>query len=148
MRKDLKIVIGERLKQIRKEKGFTQKELAGRIKDKIDYTYIGKIERGEQLPSIKILKKISDSLSVPLSYFFVDEEVANLLGMLPEHFKKVAGDKGKRVILKKLERLHKDDIPFVLEIIQILERHRAAKTEGYLKVAEREEKYHRRKRRL
>lgn len=148
MRRDLKVVIGERLKRIRKEKGLTQKELAGRIKGKIDYTYIGKIERGEQLPSLKILKKISEGLSVPLSYFFVEKEVADLLGMVPEELKEIAANEGKRAILRRLEALHKDDIPFILEIIQILERHRRARTEEYLRVAEKGEEYYTRKRRL
>ncbi|MBI5183021.1 MAG: helix-turn-helix transcriptional regulator, partial [Nitrospinae bacterium] len=49
--------IGGRLKRIRKERGLTQKKLVEVIKGKIDYSYIGKIERGEQLPSIKVLKR-------------------------------------------------------------------------------------------
>ena len=44
--------IGKRLRELRQQKGLTQKALAGKIKGKIDQSYIGKIERGEQLPSI------------------------------------------------------------------------------------------------
>lgn len=69
--------IGERVKTLRKRLNLTQKEFAAKIPARgegiYDWTYIGKIERDDQYPSIKYLKKIGDAFSVPLSYFF--EEV-------------------------------------------------------------------------
>ena len=56
----LKKEIGEKLRKLRNEKGLTQKELSNKIA--IDYSYIGKIERGEQLPSIKMLIRLSQIL--------------------------------------------------------------------------------------
>jgi transcriptional regulator with XRE-family HTH domain len=48
--------IGSRLKKLLMEKGLTQKELASKVKGGLDYTYIGKIERGQQLPSLRALQ--------------------------------------------------------------------------------------------
>lgn len=68
--------LGQRVKTMRKRLGLTQKEFAAKIPARgegtYDWTYIGKIERDEQYPSIKYLKKIGDTFSVPLSYFFED----------------------------------------------------------------------------
>ena len=67
----LKVEIGKRLKRLRLQKGSTQKELAAKVRGGLDYTYIGKIERGEQLPSLKILIKISEAKRSPsLSVIF------------------------------------------------------------------------------
>ena len=64
--------LGERVKTLRKRLNMTQKQFAAKMPGKSDYTYIGKIERDDQYPSIKFLKKIGDTFSVPLSYFFED----------------------------------------------------------------------------
>ncbi|MDE2485479.1 MAG: helix-turn-helix domain-containing protein [candidate division NC10 bacterium] len=44
----MKTQIGRRLRRIRRMRDLTQKELANTIVGRVDYTYIGKIERGEQ----------------------------------------------------------------------------------------------------
>ena len=122
----MKVEIGNRLKRLRLEKGFTQKELAIRVKGGLDYTYIGKIERGEQLPSLKILIKISEALSVPLGYFFRDEALPALQKLPAHEFKPlVKGVKGRK-LLTAIESLHEDDIPLLIEIIRLLNRHRNA----------------------
>jgi len=66
--------LGERVKKLRNSLGLTQKEFASRVPGKIDYTYIGKIERGHQYPSLKLLEKIGATFSKPMSYFFKDED--------------------------------------------------------------------------
>ncbi len=66
--------VGEQVLRLRKRLGITQKrfgELAG-----CEYTYIGKIERGIQYPSMVLLQKIARAFNKPLSYFFEkDSEV-------------------------------------------------------------------------
>ena len=42
--------LGERIRKLRKRLGLTQKKFAGRVVGKVDYTYIGRMERGEQYP--------------------------------------------------------------------------------------------------
>ena len=58
------MTIGERMKKIRKRLGLTQKEFAGRVVGKVDYTYIGRMERGEQYPSLKMLEKTGKAFFV------------------------------------------------------------------------------------
>ena len=60
--------IGQRLKEIRKKQGLTQEELGVNVD--LNYIYIGLIERGERLPSIKTLAKIADALKVDTKNFF------------------------------------------------------------------------------
>ncbi len=111
--------IGRALKRLRSNRGLTQKELAARVSGGLDYTYIGKIERGEQLPSLKILMGLSEALGVTVSHFFQAE--------VPEEFGRlrVAGADGKSSELhKELLQLHPDDIPLLVEIVKALNRHR------------------------
>lgn len=124
--------IGKRLKKIRKQRGLTQRELALKVSGKVDYTYIGKIERGKQFPSIGVLKRISDALSVPLSYFFLEEETAGLLELLPEDLKEIAKNKKKQVFLKALKEINEEDIPLFIEIIDILNKHRRVRRQDEL----------------
>jgi transcriptional regulator with XRE-family HTH domain len=62
--------IGLTLRRLRLEQGATQKELAQRVAGGMDATYIGKIERGEQLPSLKVLLRLSKALHVSVGEFF------------------------------------------------------------------------------
>lgn len=65
--KDFAFKIGKKIRRLRKEQELTQKGLAEIMKKEIghiDYTYIGRIERGEQLPSLKTLYRISKALQV------------------------------------------------------------------------------------
>lgn len=85
--------IGQQLKKLRKSWDLTQTGFVQKLPGKSDYTYIGKIERGEQYPSIKFLEKIAETYSVPLSYFFEDHPKAtkgmvrgiDVLGWLTHH---------------------------------------------------------------
>src|SRR6266545_23751 len=120
----LKAEIGRRLKRARMEKGLTQKELAAKVAGGLDYTYIGKIERGEQLPSLKILLKISEALSVAVGYFFQEPTLLAVPGILDAELKWIAkGSKGKE-LLRELKFLQEEDIPLLIEIIHVLSRHR------------------------
>ena len=56
------------LKEIRKEKGFSQEKLAYACD--LDRTYISMIERGISSPTLSKLSVISEVLKVPLSEFF------------------------------------------------------------------------------
>jgi transcriptional regulator with XRE-family HTH domain len=111
MRPRLQAEIGRRLRDIRKIRGLTQKELAQRTEGTVDYSYIGKVERGEQLPSLKLLQRLGKALQVPVSYFF-EEGKGRVRGpVLPE-------------LLKALTVLHREDVPLLLEILRVLGRRR------------------------
>jgi transcriptional regulator with XRE-family HTH domain len=62
--------IGLILRRLRLARGMTQQHLARRVAGGIDTTYIGKIERGDQLPSLKVLLRLSKTLGVTVSDFF------------------------------------------------------------------------------
>lgn len=110
--------IGYTLKRLRSERGFTQKELAARVSGGLDYTYIGKIERGEQLPSLKILIALGEALGVPVGAFFAE-------GTLPRSQARAAMAGGKeRELAKELRHLHPDDLPVLIDIVRALTRHR------------------------
>ncbi|HLE16750.1 MAG TPA: helix-turn-helix transcriptional regulator [Syntrophales bacterium] len=123
-----KVEIGKRLKSLRLHKGSTQKELAAKVRGGLDYTYIGKIERGEQLPSLKILIKISEALSVSVGYFFLGEAVPAVNEMPAAELKLIVKDERGRKLLKALKLLHDDDIPLLFEIVKVLIRHRNVAT--------------------
>ena len=122
----MKLEIGSRLKRLRMERNLTQKELAVKVSGGLDYTYIGKIERGEQLPSLKILLKISEALSIPLASFFQDEAVAAVSEISSSELRYLVSEKPGRELVRALRVLHKDDLPLLIEIIQVLGRHRKA----------------------
>ena len=116
----MKKQIGKRLKQLRVEKGLTQKELAAGIAGGIDYTYIGKIERGEQLPSLKILLKICEALAVPAGAFFQDDAVVPLADARVQSLLKRGKLNG---LMAAVRDLPEDDLPLVEEIVRLFARH-------------------------
>jgi transcriptional regulator with XRE-family HTH domain len=61
-------VFGRRMRQLRKERGLSQEELAHRAG--LHYTYIGGIERGERNPALVNINRIAAALGVSLAEFF------------------------------------------------------------------------------
>ena len=105
-------------------RNLTQKGLANKIVGKVDYTYIGKIERGEQLPSLKVLKKVSEALAIPLAYFFQDEVLSHLL---PEELRRLGREEERRALMREVAKISRGDIPLLLEIVRVLDTHRKMK---------------------
>ena len=60
-------VIGKNLQQSRQRKGLTQAEVAKRAGTNTNY--YAKLERGEAVPSLKMLEKIIKALSIKSSDF-------------------------------------------------------------------------------
>jgi transcriptional regulator with XRE-family HTH domain len=63
---DLRKAFGLRLKELRKQKGWTQKELANQID--IRFARLNKYECGMHMPPIEKLVQLSDILGVTLDY--------------------------------------------------------------------------------
>lgn len=59
---------GRRMRELRKERGLSQEELAHRAG--LHYTYIGGIERGERNPALVNISRISTALEVSPAEFF------------------------------------------------------------------------------
>lgn len=68
----IKINIGNNIKSVRKQKGFTQKELA--LKANISRSYLADIENNRYNPSIDTIKHIAEALKYPFS-FLIDPPI-------------------------------------------------------------------------
>ena len=112
--------IGNRIRKLRKRLGLTQKEFAGCVPGKVDYTYIGKMERDQQYPSIKMLQKIGMAFSVPLSYFFENDGFLNSSKLLPADIKDLLKDTRRQDLLRTTQTLNPRDLDLVVQIINIL----------------------------
>ena len=65
---NVKRLIGDRIRQLRKEKGLSQENLG--YKAELHYTHIGSIERGEKNWSINTLIKLAQGLNVEIVDLF------------------------------------------------------------------------------
>jgi len=65
---NVKKLVGERIRKLRKEKGLSQEELGW--KSNLHYTHIGSIERGEKNWSIETLVKVAKGLNVSINELF------------------------------------------------------------------------------
>lgn len=59
---------GERVRALRKSRGFSQEQLADSCQ--LDRTYIGGIERGERNITILKVRLIAQALEIPISQIF------------------------------------------------------------------------------
>lgn len=57
--------VGERIRALRKERGWSQEEFADYCE--LDRTYIGSVERGERNVTLKSLQIIAKTLKITLS---------------------------------------------------------------------------------
>lgn len=68
---------GERIRQLRKDQGMTQEQLAARVN--INDRYLRKIETGEKGPSIDILVNLSALFGVSLDYIIIGKQPQDTL---------------------------------------------------------------------
>jgi transcriptional regulator with XRE-family HTH domain len=61
--------IGPSIKKLRKLKGITQVQLAKKIDS--DASYISSLENGRHPPTLRMLKKISNKLEVPIAFILI-----------------------------------------------------------------------------
>lgn len=66
-----KIELGRRLKEVRNNAGYTQEALAE--KADIGVMYLGEIERGIKMPSMKIFIKLIEALDISADYVLRNE---------------------------------------------------------------------------
>src|SRR5213593_5245741 len=64
--------IGERLKRLRLERGFSQRELSS---PGVSYAYISRIEAGARTPSVKALRKLAQKLGVSVEYLETGRDI-------------------------------------------------------------------------
>lgn len=76
---DLRHAFGARLKELRKQKGWTQKELANQLD--IRFSHLNKYESGMHIPPIEKLIQLADIFTVTLDYLVL----GNREDVLPLH---------------------------------------------------------------
>ena len=91
----LEQIVANNLTELRKEKKWTQAELA----EKINYSdkSVSKWERGEALPDLKVLKQMADLFGVQIDYFITENAAAE-----KEKFTLPKGGTGFRIVLALL----------------------------------------------
>ncbi len=70
MQRDWRAILGKNVRRLRQQKGLTQEQLA--FEAEIDLTYVGGIERGKRNPSLLIMARIAEALSVPLTRLLIE----------------------------------------------------------------------------
>ena len=66
--KTTKILLGERIRELRKSRGLTQDQFAELIE--VEQKHVSRIELGKSFPTIERLEKISLALNIPLRDIF------------------------------------------------------------------------------
>lgn len=69
---DIKIKVGQRIKQLRKELELSQEALG--LKAEVDRTYVTDVENGRRNVSLEILERIIKALNISISEFFNNKE--------------------------------------------------------------------------
>lgn len=69
------INIGSKIIGLRKQKNWSQADLADKIE--VSRVIVGKYERNDASPSVEIAKKIADAFEVSLDFFFGDGQNAS-----------------------------------------------------------------------
>ncbi|OMD28129.1 helix-turn-helix domain-containing protein [Paenibacillus odorifer] len=75
--------VGNRIRELRKAKGWTQEQLAEAAT--LHYSYIGGVERGDRNISLETLEKIIAAFDVPAIEFFRFEDETQRRKALDEH---------------------------------------------------------------
>ena len=69
---DIKLKIGQRIKELRKELNLSQEGLA--YKAEVDRTYVTDVENGRRNVSVEILERIIAALKISINEFFNSKE--------------------------------------------------------------------------
>ena len=77
------MIIGDRLRELREEKGLSQGDIEKRTG--LLRCYISRVENGHTVPSIETLEKLARALERPLYHLFYDGEEPPQLPALLKH---------------------------------------------------------------
>jgi len=101
--KSLMKVFGKNLRNQRLKKGFTQEQLGELAK--VNYKYIGEIERGEKNPTAVVIYKLSKALGVLVSEILSDKDHPYINEDLLKEVERLFAGKGKKDIQKAIRIL-------------------------------------------
>jgi len=83
------VMLGKRIREARRAKKMTQEQLAEAAE--ISQYYLGEIERGDKIPSLKVFVDISDALEVSTDSLLRDSCAAGSAQINNEITKKLGG---------------------------------------------------------
>ena len=125
------MVIGDRLRELREQKKFSQGEIEKRTG--LLRCYISRVENGHTVPAVETLEKFARALEVPLYQLFYDGEQPPKLPNLPK--RKSADDiawgssgKDARLLTKFLRlfsRMDEGDLKLLFFVAQKMARPKA-----------------------
>lgn len=101
--------LGKKIRETRKLKGYTQEELAEMVE--LSPNFIGYLERGKQIPSLKTLDKIATALGVTIGWFFYSIENHRY-----KPTKLTEKEKAINKLVKILKSLGINDISLILKL--------------------------------
>ncbi len=102
---NISILIGEKIKEIRKKSRLTQAELAQVIN--VDPKYISRLETGSSTPSIAAMVRIANALDTNLSQFFIIENKEKKRHLL-------------ETINLKLQKANYKELSAICELVSVL----------------------------
>ncbi len=88
--------VGNRIRELRKAKGWTQEQLAEAAG--LHYSYIGGVERGDRNISLETLEKIMNGLQVTAEEIFKFKEDAEYKRALDEHMTLISGKSTDEIV--------------------------------------------------
>jgi len=101
--------IGKRIKALRLSLGLTQEQLGERAD--LHYSYVGQVERGDKLPSLKSLKKLARALNTSVEVLLEEGE---------DYLSTSSAELLLRELTSLLEGRPLEDIRLVLEMTRLL----------------------------
>jgi HTH-type transcriptional regulator, competence development regulator len=109
-----KMDFGQRIRELRRERNLSQRDLAAKIG--IDFTYLSKIEVGRmEPPSEPVIRRMAQELGAD------EDELINLAGKVPKELKAVLDDNPEAVELLRVlseQRLPDDTYRTMLGIVR------------------------------
>ena len=102
--------LAQKIKKIRKERKVSQHDLAEKVG--INPNHLSRLETGKYNPSVSVLKKIAESLEVPVEYLMNDED-----GDIPEI---QVRNKSLLEKVKLIETLDEEDQEVITKIIDTM----------------------------
>lgn len=96
--------VGNRIRELRKAKGWTQEQLAEAAG--LHYSYIGGVERGDRNISLETLEKIMTGLQVLADELFKFEEDSAYRRALDEHITLIGSQDAEQI--KSLTKINRE----------------------------------------
>lgn len=116
---DIKHLLGEQIRHLRKKNGLTQEGLGW--KADLHYTYIGAVERGEKNCSLETLNKIARALDVgihDLLNFHLKTEEVDVEVVSKRSDKQIT----KSLLIKEVKKCSPEVIRLVTDLIKAVEK--------------------------